>query len=176
MKAILSLLIFLFLVPQHDSEKIPWDENRKLRWEDFRGTPNRSANFVASTNTGIRFSYSFTIENNKVNVEYLVDSFFNPEKSWFIPGKVSEHILNHEQAHFDISELHARILRKRLDGKKFSKKVKSEIEPIYLQVEQQRKGMQKKFDAESNHSRNEKKEIHWQKQIAKQLAEHDEWR
>lgn len=176
MKTLLSLLIFFFLVPQHDSEKILWDETRKLRWEDFRGTPDRGANFVASTNTGINFGYSYKIENNKVSVEYAVESFFSPEKSWFVPGKVSRHILDHEQAHFDISELHARILREKLEKKKFSKKVKSEIETIYRQVEQQRKTMQRKFDSESNHSRNEKKEIQWQKYIAKQLADYDEWR
>ena len=176
MKAILPLLIFLFLVPQHDSEKIPWDENRKLTWEDFLGTPVREANFVASTTSGINFGYSYTFENNNVNVEYSVESFFNTKTSWFIPEKVSKHILNHEQAHFDISELHARILRKRLDGQKFSKKVKSEIEIIYRQVEQQRKTMQKEFDLESDHSRNEEKENHWQQHIAKQLTEHDEWR
>lgn len=176
MKVILSLLIFLFLVPQHDSGKLPWDENRKLKWEDFHGTPVSGANFVASTNSGISFGYSYTIENNKVKVEYSVESFFNTKKSWFIPGKVSQHILNHEQAHFDISELHTRILKKRLDGQKFSRKIKTEIETIYRQVEQERKTMQIEFDAESNHSRNEEKEIYWQKYIAKRLAEHDEWK
>lgn len=175
MKIILSFLIFL-LLPQPSTEKIIWDENRKLTWEDFQGTPVRSASFVASTNTGINFGYSYTIKNNEVKVEYSVDSFFNPKKSWFVPGEVTQHILNHEQTHFDISELHARILRKRLANRTFSKRVKSEIERIYLQVEQQRKTMQRRFDAETDHSRNEKKEILWEKYIAKQLADYDEWR
>ena len=176
MKTILSLLILFFVIPQHLTDKIAWHENRKLEWEDFRGRPVRSAGFVASTTSGISFGYSYTIENNKVRVEYSVESFFSPQKSWYMPNEVSEHILKHEQAHFDITELHARILRKRLDKRNFSKKVKSEIESIYRQVEKQRKEMQLKFDSESDHSRHEKNEIHWQKQIAKQLADHDEWR
>lgn len=176
MKALLSLLLFLIVIPQQSSEKIIWSENYKLRWEDFRGTPARSASFVASTNTGINFGYSYKIDNDDVYIEYAVESFFSRDKSWFVPGKVTRHILDHEQAHFDISELHARILRKELDKKKFSKKIKFEIESIYRKVEKQRKTMQQQFDAESNHSRNEKEEFKWRKYIAKQLSDHNEWK
>ncbi|HLV92045.1 MAG TPA: DUF922 domain-containing protein [Aequorivita sp.] len=176
MKVLLSLLLFLVVIPQQNSEKIIWNETQKLRWEDFRGTPSRSASFVASTNTGINFGYSYKIDNDDVYVEYAVESFFSRDKSWFVPGKVTRHILDHEQAHFDISELHARILRKKLDKKKFSKKVKFEIESIYRKVEKQRKAMQQKFDAESNHSRNEEEEYKWRKYIAKQLEDYDEWK
>lgn len=173
------LLVFIFsflLFPQSDSEKMLWNENKKLTWEDFRGKPIPSASFVASTNTGINFQYSYSLKNDEVSVEYSVASFFYPEKSWFQPGKVTQHILNHEQGHFDISELHARILRKNLDGKNFSKKIKSEIEAIYRQVEQKRRAMQVKFDAETDHSRNENKEILWEKDIAKQLQQYESWK
>ncbi len=153
-----------------------WNENQKLTWEDFRGKPVRSANFVASTNTGISFQYSYSIKNGAINVEYSVQSFFYPEGSWYIPDKVNSYILKHEQAHFDISELHARILRKKLEGSTFSKKIKSEIEGVYQQIEQQRRAMQTKFDAETDHSRNEEKEAFWQNYIANQLTEYNDWK
>ena len=174
---LLTLFLFLFiLVPQVNSEKILWSENKKLTWEDFQGKPIMSANFVASTNTGINFQYSYSLKNNQAAVKYSVESFFYPDKSWFQPGNVNQHILNHEQAHFDISELHARMLRKNLYGKKFSKNVKSEIEIIYKQIEQKRREMQVKFDAETDHSRNIEKEILWEKHIAKQLKSHESWK
>lgn len=174
---LLFLLIFpILLFPQGDSEKMLWNENQKLTWEDFRGKPVPSASFVASTNTGINFQYSYSIKNDQVAVEYSVESFFYPEKSWYQPGKVNQHILNHEQAHFDISELHARMLRKNLEGKKFSKKIKSEIEKIYRQIEQQRRAMQVKFDAETDHSRNVEKEVVWENHIAKQLENYESWK
>ncbi len=136
----------------------------------------RSASFVASTNTGISFQYSYSLKSGAVNVEYSVESFFEPEGSWFLAERVTPYILKHEQAHFDISELHARILRKNLDGKKFTKRIKSEIESIYQKVEQQRRAMQTKFDVESDHSRNEEKEAFWQKYIANQLAQYHAWK
>ncbi len=176
MKLLLAFLFFFILTPQNDSEKIFWQESQKLTWDDFRGKPIRSASFVASTNTGISFQYSYSIQNGDINVEYFVESFFNPEGSWYLPERVTPYILRHEQAHFDISELHARILRKNLYGKEFSKRIKSEIESIYQKVEQQRRAMQTKFDAETDHSRNEKKEVEWENYIAKQLADHDAWK
>lgn len=176
MKIVFVFLFSLFLFPQLNSEKIIWKENQKLTWENFVGKPLRTANFVASTNTGISFSYSYSLKNDKVSVQYAVESFFVPEGSWFIPEKVNPYILKHEQAHFDISELHARMLRKNLAGKKFSKRIKSEIETIYQQVEQKRRAMQTKFDAETNHSRNTEQETFWQKYIAKQLADYESWK
>lgn len=176
MKLLFTFIFYFLLLPQSDSEKLLWNENQKLTWEDFRGKPIPSASFVASTNTGINFQYSYSLKNDEVTVEYSVASFFYPDKSWFQPGKVNQHILNHEQAHFDISELHARMLRKNLAGKKFSKRIKSEIEGIYKQIEQKRRAMQVKFDAETDHSRNEAKEIIWEKQIAKQIANYESWK
>ncbi len=111
-----------------------------------------------------------------VSVEYSVQSFFSPEGSWYIPERVTPYILRHEQAHFDVSELHARMLRKKLEGKTFSKKIKSEIEGIYQQIEQKRRAMQTKFDAETDHSRNEQQEVYWQKYISQQLAEYESWK
>jgi len=176
MKLLIIFIFFFLFVPQLNTEKILWNENQKLSWNDFRGKPIPSASFVASTNTGISFQYSYSIQNGDINVEYSVESFFSPEGSWYMPQRVNAHILRHEQAHFDISELHARILRKNLQGKKFTKRIKSEIEGIYKQVEQKRRAMQNKFDAESDHSRNEEKEIFWQKYIAQQLATYDAWK
>lgn len=176
MKLLFSVLFIFLLFPQNNPEKIFWNEKQKLTWADFRGKPIASANFVASTNTGISFHYSYTIKNGNVKVEYAVESFFNPQASWYIPDKINAHILRHEQAHFDISELHARILRKKLHGQRFSKNVKREIENIYRKVERDRRAMQTKFDAATDHSRNFEKEKEWQHAIARKLAEYGAWK
>ena len=176
MKLLFAFLFSFFLFPQDNSEKIFWKENQKLTWEDFTGKPLRSASFVASSNTGISFRYSYSIKNGDIDVNYSVESFFEPTGSWYLPERVNPYILQHEQAHFDISELHARILRKNLEGRKFSKNVKSEIERIYQEVEQKRRAMQTKFDAETDHTRNDEKEAFWQKYIANQLAAYNAWK
>lgn len=154
---------------------MPWSETKKLSWEDFQGKPVLSASFVAITNTGISFKYSYSLDQGSVNLKYSVESFFYPERSWFQPNSVSPYILKHEQTHFDISELHARMLRKSISEKTFSKKVKAKIEPLYQHTEQQRRAMQAKFDTETDHSRNEEKEAQWEKYIAEKLTEYEPW-
>lgn len=176
MKLFFAIIISFFLFPQTSPEKIFWKENQKLTWEDFRGKPIPSASFVASTNTGISFQYSYSIKNGTVEVAHEVHSFFNPEGSWYIAKRVNPHILRHEQGHFDISELHARKLRKMLHGRQYSKNVKREIEGIYRKIERQRRTMQNKFDAETDHSRNEAQEKSWQHYIAQQLAAYERWK
>ncbi len=176
MKLVLAFLFYFICIPQHEPEKIHWNENKKLSWEDFRGKPQRTAVFVASSNTGIGFHYSYSLSNGEVEVKYSVESFFYPKQSWYLPEKVSPYILKHEQTHFDISELHARILRKNLDDKNFSKKIKTEIEAIYNETEQQRRAMQTKFDSETAHSRNTEKEIQWENYVAQQLTKYEPWK
>lgn len=176
MKLLFVFIFSLVIFPQHASEKISWQENQKLTWEDFRGTPIGSANFVANSHTGIGFQYSYGTNNEEIELNFSVNSYFYPAQSWYVPGKVSSHILKHEQAHFDISELHARILRKKISEKKFKKNIKQEIEAIYRQVEQKRRAMQIQFDAETDHSRNVATEIYWEKQIATQLTRYAAWK
>lgn len=173
----IALFLFLFLFfPQIQSEKIKWQENRKLSWADFQGTRDESSSFAATTHTGLHFKYSFSMENNQVEMDYTVESFFNSKKSWYKAEKVSQHILNHEQTHFDITELHARKFRKKLDATRFSKEIKKEMEQIYLHIEEQRKTMQKKFDTETDHSRNINKQLFWENYIAKELRKYESWK
>ncbi|QAA82902.1 DUF922 domain-containing protein [Aequorivita sp. H23M31] len=176
MKILFVFIFPFFLYFQPSSEKIYWSSDTKLTWKDFRGTPLEKARFVASTRTGIHFKYTYSINEGDIKVEFTAESFFDPQESWYIPKKVSQNVLNHEQGHFDISELHARILKKRLQAKKFTSGVKSEVEAIYLQLESERKAMQRKFDEETNHSLNLDKEKLWEERIAKQLKEYESWK
>lgn len=169
-------MLALFIQSDTDS-KILWKESEKLIWSDFLGTPDSATPFAASTHTGIFFEYKYALDSSsKVTVEFTVKSFFNKNKSWYYPHLINDHILQHEQTHFDISELHARILRKRLNEKKFTKDVENEIQIIYTRMEEQRTAMQRRFDSETNHSQNIKKEEQWRTYVAKQLQQYERWK
>ena len=159
----------------NDEEKMEWSASRPLTWNDFRGTPNPVADFVATTNSGMSFTYSYSIRNGSRKINFEVKSYFYPNSSWYIKKDVSPYILKHEQTHFDISELHARKLRKRLDGTTFSDNLKPEIEAIYRKVEEERKATQDAFDTESDHSKNKAGEVKWEGYIAQQLAVYNDW-
>ncbi len=178
MKIILFFLIaFMFFSPsEYDPEKIQWSETRRLNWGDFKGTPNRGDDFVASTNSGISFSYSIGSRNGEFNFNYTVLSNFYPKQSWYKPETASEYILKHEQTHFDISELHARKLRKKLATIVADDNIKSKVDKLYTETEQERRAMQREYDRESNHSKIKDAEYQWRTFVATQLKNYDRWK
>ena len=174
-------IIFLFfsvIIPSNnEDEKIAWSEKNKLSWSDFKAAP-KGNDYVASTSSGISFSYTFSYTETReiIDLDVSITSYFYPNNSWYIPSEVSQYILNHEQTHFDISELHARILRKKISETTFTKNLKIEIEAIYKRVEDERRNMQHLFDKESDHSKIKEKELEWEAVVAKQLKKYKPWK
>lgn len=107
------------------------------------------------------------------NIEFIyeVQSYFLPDQSWVKPDIDSPHLLIHEQLHFDITELHARKLRKAMEefDIESTPNVKPALQAIYKNTEASRANMQKNFDTESRHSLNPEAQIKWQKLIKEEL-------
>ncbi|WP_207430050.1 DUF922 domain-containing protein [Sabulibacter ruber] len=88
---------------------IPWNPQKRLSWDDFAGTPAPNNHHHALTSTNMEMKVK--CENNQL--KFKVEAVFNPKESW-TRNKSSAMLLAHEQLHFDLTELHARMLRKRL--------------------------------------------------------------
>lgn len=181
MKTLISIAIiaFTFLSFSNDKEKMEWNENKKLTWADFKGNPSGSAIYAASTNSGISFSFASKTRDGKTTLDYTVQTNFYPKLSWYRKDVVSPYILAHEQTHFDISELYARMLRKKLKEVNLSangKKMQIQIERIYNTNEKERQETQFKFDRETEHSRNQEMEATWETHVAQQLQKYDDWK
>lgn len=177
MQLLSTVILLLFLIPSEiDEEKIPWNEDRKLVWADFKGVPNGPSDYVASTNSGISFSYSYRERNGVGEIKFTVLSNFYPNLSWYRPSKVSDYVLAHEQIHFDISELHARKLRQRLAVIPHDRDFKSRAETVYSQIEADRREMQFQYDVETDHSNSKEEDFHWRDHIAEQLLVYADWK
>lgn len=172
MKYLLLLLSLLYFAPgfsQMEELKIYWNEDRLLTWEDFQGPPDSKVPFHASTSSGIGFSWSMKSSKEGTEFKYEITNSFNPDRSWVKEGKESEHLLAHEQLHFDISELHARKFRKELKAYKITKSIKQDLNTIYTKNERARQKMQRSFDSETKHSQNKEAQEKWQTFIASEL-------
>lgn len=177
MKFLATLLLLVFCAPlQGDAVKMQWNENKQLTWEDFRGTPDAGDSYVASTNSGMSFSFSYKVTNGTMTMDYEIRCNFYPELSWYKPDLVTDYILKHEQTHFDISELHTRKLRKVMEETTFSNDPKDAINTIYQDMEDARQNLQKKYDFETDHSKNEPEEIQWRQFIANELKKYEPWK
>ena len=177
MKLITTILLLFFLAPDiSEEEKIIWNEDRKLTWEDFQGEPSGPADFVASTNSGVSFSFSYKERNGVGTISYTVASNFYPALSWYRSSRVNEYILEHEQLHFDISELCARKLRKALSEIPEDRNFKANSEVVYQANEAHRRELQEQYDSDSDHSNVKEEEYKWRTYIAAQLKEYESWK
>ncbi len=178
----MKIFTFLFFVSTMispsllEDEKIIWSEDYKLTWSDFKAPHRKGVSYVASTSSGISFSYSYSDKNGEIDLKVTIHSNFYPKNSWVNPEEASDYILAHEQAHFDISEIHARILRKKISETTFSKNAKKELTSLYNGVEEKRVAMQHLFDKESDHSKIKTKELEWEAFIKQQLIDYDRWK
>lgn len=161
------LVLVAFLVLQHDSDKILWDSNVKLKWADFKGAPPENTGFVkATTVCQIMIKSAARYEGETPN--YDVKNIFIKNDSWTLTS--NEKTLVHEQLHFDISELHARKIRKAFE-KLYQEGITdtSTYRKVYKKLDEECYDMQKEYDREAHF--NNKKQKEWEKCIAKELED-----
>ncbi len=142
-----------------------WSQKGKLNWSDFKGTPDYKSPEIAITASSVEFSYytKGTVIGWQVIAKYF------PDRSWIKKDKQSPYVLQHEQVHFDITELYARLFRKRL---KESVKTSNDIlmlKSIGKDILRDWQKTQDLYDKETNHSINEQKQAEWNKKVFDQL-------
>ncbi|MFS4494029.1 DUF922 domain-containing protein [Maribacter sp. 2308TA10-17] len=156
--------------PEQDYDTIPWNADRRLTWKDFNGKAPLNARAAATTASGITYRFSTSGTSNSIEVDFKIDTFFYPNKSWYQPELCDEVILSHEQLHFDISELYARKMRKRLAAATFThKNVKAKVKAIYRNINEELSEFQNQYDSETNFSRDREQQAIWNEKIAKML-------
>ena len=159
-----------------DEPTMSWNHDYRLEWSDFNGKPTEGTSVVAVTASGITFSLSTKkSETRLIDYNYIIKADFYPEKSWYSKHRVSNNILNHERLHFDITELFARKFRQRLENTTFNMSISNQMERLHNAINAELEAMQKKYDAETNHSQNIKKQKEWQAKIIVQLNKLDQY-
>ena len=106
--------------PVSQPHEIQWSANRQLSWDDFLGAaaPNAPTENVARTASSLSWSYQYEIELDAVSCFYRItdihaQAIFNQGDSWVKPGHRTAAVLNHEQGHFDLTQIYKLILDER---------------------------------------------------------------
>lgn len=168
-KLLLILLPVFTSFPAED-HLIDWNASRKLTWNDFRGKIDPASTNAALTSSGINVEFGF----NDKQLTHSIRCRFNKEKSWV--RIKNEYILNHEQKHFDIAEVHARLLHKELREYKFkAATVNKDINDIYNGVMKLHVTAQKNYDQETNHSLDTTQQKLWDKKIDEMLDRYSQY-
>jgi hypothetical protein len=167
MKTLFLCLSFVSIISISNHE-IVWNNSRPLQWTDYKGSP--SSSYHAYTHSNIGYSYSSKIYRDRTELKFVVENKFNPSNSWVRQSKRTASLLKHERLHFDISELHARKLRKRFAAHKFGSNYQTEINFIFNAVSRENLRMQQLYDRQSNHSMNAKEQARWERLMKGELS------
>lgn len=149
-----------------ERELLPWNEFYKLQWYDFQGKPGEEARGDAGTAVQIKAKPYLV----KKEVRYEVDAFFNRKKSW--ARDQSPSLLAHEQLHFDIAELYARKIRKKI--KELQRNNVNDIKTFNAAIEEllaESNRIDIQYDAETLHGGLSRKQAEWTARIRQELDE-----
>jgi len=163
------ILVF-FIACQPVENSILWQNNDRLEWSDFKGKPDLKMDAAALTASGIALELSAkTTKNSLIEYKVKVEARFYPDQSWYKKKFANSFVLAHEQLHFDITELHARKLRQKIDQAILSIQINKEIDHLNKIINKELKAMQEEYDRDSNYSRNKETQRKWQSLIQKEL-------
>lgn len=145
---------------------IPWSPNYKLSWADYKGTPSRDQEDHVAARTNCRFG----IKINGAQVQ--VTSEFISTRSSVRPGQQTPSLLAHEQLHFDLCEVYARLLRKELAKAPLTTaNVAAISRDAFLKYYDAYKQRQIIYDQETHHGLNADQQKLWNAQVAAALVD-----
>ena len=110
----ITLMSFSFV----KDDFILWQENKKLKIQDFKAdnkdTIKVNRQQFLGAISAIRIEYS-SFQRNKNSVpDFSIKTYFDPNESWMLLK--NDYVLQHEQIHFDLTELYARKMRKSVES------------------------------------------------------------
>lgn len=165
MKAILFKLFLLgfTLIGWSQNSQMPWLYGKSLSWDNFRGPLNTSSKMAAETHSGISYEASIRRNSERIEIEFRVQAYFVPEKSWKTPNKQTAALLRHEQIHFDITELYARMLKKAFAEYDYPKEFdQSLLDELFSKNQHQLDSVQNQYDEDTDHSLFEEGQKLWE--------------
>lgn len=162
----LLFLFFSWMLMFPEGNLMDWSPDRKLVWADFRASPDPASPNAALTSTSIQADFGFS---NK-SLTFHIRCQFDKNKSWVRVR--NDYILSHEQGHFDIAEIYARLLDKTLkEYKPDQGNIGKEVNQIYEDVMHRYRERQAQYDTETQFSENAPKQREWLKKIVGELED-----
>ncbi|AXT49358.1 hypothetical protein D1818_00430 [Aquimarina sp. BL5] len=160
-----SLILFVLILVVGYSNKVELSDiviwsDRPVNWLDFQQVEEIDDDFDAAIFSEI-YCPNIINEDNP-----LVYAFMDPNQSERLKDSVLDpQLLKHEQYHFNITEYHARLLRKQIVKKGEENISTSTLQELYDMYDKERAKMQSEYDEISEHNANTQKQRYWELKI-----------
>lgn len=158
---------------------------RRLSWTDF-APRNVSSGASAQTSAVLHATYKWgwMSRGNQFTgfiSDVRIGAWFDPAGSWRKPDVRSDNswLLEHEQRHFDLCEIGARMLRDQIvdirqeirgnSDADIKNQIQAIMNPLVSSFIDDVKRQQERYDSESDHSRNRRVQQEWNTRIQRDL-------
>lgn len=161
--------VLLISNPKEHEREIIWHKNRQLEISDFKGLTDKRP-FTAATASSFRINFVGRVASPK-KYKLTVETFFDCYSSYFKASESDSDVLNHEQVHFDITELYARKFIERVQKERLDLNQLFEKQEIILnEVWRETQIKQDEYDSEVYADIN--KQAKWNKWIQEELEKY----
>lgn len=154
------------------SQAIRWSD-RRLTWGDFKGRPGAEAGLIAAQTAS---TLIHAVRCAGSNFEFSVVAAIRPNESWVrlsLLQSVEQNAraLRHEQTHFDLTEVHARRLRRYFTELETPCAIPSDsLAEMAGRVAKDESIAQERYDADTDHGRNAPEQTRWERDVEERLA------
>lgn len=171
MICIMKLLLSIFiLIPSlwFSQQNLEWSRQNRLSFDDFKGEIGIST-AAAVSSVSIKFKIlSQSIWTGRIKVKIYAD--FDQLSSWVKPEYKTLQLLAHEQGHFDIAEIFAKKLQKKIDVEiKGSQDFIEKFQKTYDDMYKEHLEFQDKYEIDTDMGRDFKKQEEYSKLIKEML-------
>lgn len=166
---LLLVLLQLSAPAQQAGNFLSWDKGTPLNWHHFKGTPDAEDKVHAAvTFAGI------DLKAERVNllgeITFSARAVFDQQQSWSYPERQTPEILQHEQLHFDIAEVYARKLERKLNSLNIRQGQKAAAKELLQRYTRAQLACQARYDAETVHGLNRQQQQAWHELIRRELS------
>ena len=154
-----------------NEDSLSWSSSSPLRWPDYRARPPAGHDEAAVTVTGLVWGYRCVDDAFSVHVA----AAFFPDRSWvnplvFVQPGSSQRTLQHEQTHFDLTEVYARLTRQFFrELSRPCDRSEDELASLGQRFVRDELDAQRRYDQETANGRDAGAQAGWDRRVHEQL-------
>ena len=153
-----------------EGDTIYYSRTRPLTWADFKSTVKPAGTFDAEVMPFFGYDQQAEIIKGTIYVKITLKVYVPKSACWTNYSASDAYGLNHEQRHFDITKIIAEQFKQKIAAQNLTPdNFESIINMQYLDSYRDMNTMQKAYDKETAHSRNETAQQAWNTLIDKNL-------
>lgn len=157
-------------IPKTADDDTLYYGQRKLTVNDFSPKKTKASSFAATVFTSMGYQVSVSMRNDTIVLDLLMKVYQVKGMSWILEEAKTNFVINHEQTHFNITQLIAEKFKDRLREEILPPQdYNSRLQFIYLDYYRQINRMQEKYDTETKHGLDLAQQQFWDGFVAQEL-------